>query len=128
MTRTLRLVVLALTIVLVGQPSMAQATYTQQYALSQDATFQGQVAVAMLQAAANIMSESVTTQGHVLRAAFAVQVIQNPTKWTTVISSLIAAQNNNPMTPLTVPSTVADSLIQTAVNAQWTNLAGYFAQ
>ena len=123
-----KLRILLLTLVLVCAGATSQATYSQQYTLSQDTTFQGQITVAMLQAAANIMSESVTTQGHTLRAQFAIQVIQSPTKWTPVISVLIAAQSNNPMTPLTVPSTVADSLIQTAVNAQWSNMAGYFQQ
>lgn len=108
--------------------SSAQATYTQQAALAVDGVFQGQVLVASLQAAANVMSEAVTTQGHVQRAQFAAAVLQNPTKYEPIISWVIASQSNNPMTPLTVPSTVADSLIQTAVNAQWSNLAGYFAQ
>lgn len=103
-------------------------SYTQQIALGNDGVFQGQVQVAMLQAAANIMSEAVTTQGHLQRAQFATKVIQAPLVWTPIISQLIAAQSNNPMAPLTVPSTVADALIQTAVNAQWSNMAGYFAQ
>lgn len=106
----------------------SNATYTQQAALGVDGVFQGQVLVASLQAAANVITEPVTTQGHIQRAAFAVQVMQNPTKWQPIISMLIASQSNNPMTPLAVPSTVADSLIQTAVNAQWTNISGYFAQ
>lgn len=120
-------VTLALGLVLAAvQPS--SATYTQQAALANDGVFQGQVQVAMLQAAANVMTEA-TSGSHTLRAQFAIQVIQNPTKWTPIVSALIASQNNNPMTPLTpLPSTVADTLVQTAVNAQWSNLAGYFAQ
>jgi hypothetical protein len=113
---------------LVMSSAPAQATYTQQFALSTDTVFQGQINVAMLQAAANVMSEAVTTTGHAVRASFATQVIQNPTKWQPIVAYLVAAQSNNPMTPLTVPSTVADSLVQTAVNAQWSNMAGYFAQ
>lgn len=121
------LVVLVLAGVLVAT-APAQATYTQQFALSQDSTFTGQISVAMLQAAANVMTEAATVAGHAQRTSFAVQVIQNPTKWQPVVALLIAAQVNNPMTPLTVPSTVADALIQTAVNAQWSNMAGYFVQ
>lgn len=120
------LAIFAFAFVLAATP--AQATYTQQYTLSQDSVFQGQVVVAFLQAAANIMSEAATTLGHQQRTAFAIQLLQNPTKWQPIVSVLIASQNNNAMTPLTVPSTVADSLIQTAVNAQFSNIAGYFAQ
>lgn len=125
---TRRLSILLLALALLAIPGPAQATYTQQFALSTDSVFQGQVTVAMLQAAANVMTESVTTAGHLQRASFAIQVIQGPTKWTPIVSALIAAQSNNAMTPLTVPSTVADSLIQTAVNAQWSNMSGYFVQ
>lgn len=124
--KKLCLLVLVLAALLIPQPS--GATYTQQYVLSQDTVFLGQVSVAMLQAAANVMTEAATVAGHIQRAGLAIQVIQNPTKWQPVVALLIAAQNNNPMTPLTVPSTVADSLIQTAVNAQWSNMAGYFVQ
>lgn len=106
----------------------AHATYTQQFTLASDTTFQGQIMVAMLQASANVMTEAVTVAGHAQRAAFAVQVIQNPTKWQSIIAFLIAAQSNNPMTPLTVPSTVADTLVQTAVDAQFGNMSGYFKQ
>jgi hypothetical protein len=114
-------------LVLVGS-MQAQATYSQQAALAVDATFQQQIEVAMLQAAANVMAETTTTAGHFERAQFAVQVIQNPTKWQPIISMLIAAQSNNPMTPLTTPSTVADSLVQTAMNAQWSNMSGFYGQ
>lgn len=113
---------------LVLVPSSSSATYTQQFVLGGDSTFQGQVMVAMLQTSANVMTEAVTVAGHVQRTQFAVKVIQNPTFWNPILSQLLAAQNNNPMTPLTVPSTVADSLVQTAMDAQWANLAGYFKQ
>lgn len=106
----------------------AQATYTQQFALGNDSTFQGQVMVAMLQTAANVMTESATVAGHVQRTLFAVRVIQNPTFWNPIIAILIASQNNNAMTPLTVPSTVTDTLVQTAMDAQWSNISGYFKQ
>lgn len=124
--RRLRIVLLAASVLLL--PLSAQATYSQQYTLSQDSTFQQQIMVAMLQTAIAVASEAVTTQGHVTRAAFAVQVLQNPTKWQPIVAIIIASQNNNALTPLTTPSTVADSLIQTAMNAQWSNMAGYFQQ
>lgn len=106
----------------------AHATYTQQYALATDPAFQGQVLVAMLQTSANVMTEAVTVAGHAQRAGFATRVIQDPTKWQAILSFLLASQSNNPMTPLTVPSTIADSLVQTAMDAQWSNVAGYFKQ
>lgn len=125
--RTFRIVAVAALLSLIALPT-AQATYTQQYALSQDAVFQGQVMVAMLQTSANVMTEAVTVAGHAQRAAFATQVIQNPTKWQPIIAFLLASQSNNPMTPLSVPSTVADTLVQTATDAQWANISGYFKQ
>lgn len=124
-----RLHIVLLTIILtIGIFGRADATYTQQFALATDATFQGQVLVAMLQTSANIMTEAVTVAGHAQRAGFATRVIQNPSFWQPILSFLIASQNNNAMTPLTVPSTVADSLVQMAMDAQWSNIAGYFKQ
>lgn len=121
--------ILVLAAVLVALlPFTASATYTQQFALGQDSTFQGQIAVAMQISAANVMTENATIAGHVQRAVFAKQVIQSPTIWNPIISQFIAAQNNNAMTPLTVPSTVADSLVQSAMDAQWSNMSGYFKQ
>lgn len=119
---------LALVVVLVLFAQSSQATYTQQFALASDATFQGQVMVAMLQTSANVMTEAATIAGHVSRASFATQVLQNPSKFQPIIAFVIAAQSNNPMTPLTIPSTVADSLVQTAMDAQWGNVSGYFKQ
>lgn len=107
-------------------PFAASATYTQQFALGQDSAFQGQIAVAMQISAANVMTEAATVAGHVERAQFAKQVIQAPTIWTPIIAQFIAAQTNNAMTPLTVPSAVADTLIQTAMDAQFSNMSGYF--
>lgn len=120
------ILLLVVTVTLFAAPS--QATYTQQFALGQDSTFQGQVAVAMQISAANVMTEAATVAGHVQRAFFAKQVIQTPTVWTPIVAQFIAAQTNNAMTPLTVPSTVLDSLIQTAMDAQWSNMSGYFKQ
>lgn len=106
----------------------ARATYSQQYALATDTVFQGQVLVAMLQTSANVMTEAVTVAGHAQRAGFATKVIQNPSIWQPIIAFLIASQSNNPMTPLTVPSTVTDTLVQSAMDAQWGNISGYFKQ
>lgn len=127
MKRILCGVVLAAMFVL-SAPSSSSATYTQQAALAVDGVFQGQVMVAMLQTSANVMTEAVTVAGHTQRASFAIRVIQNPTIWNPIIAALLASQANNPMTPLTVPSTVADTLVQTACDAQWGNMAGYFKQ
>lgn len=106
----------------------AQGSYTQQFALGADSTFQGQVMVAMLQTAGTVLNETAGTNGHNSRGLFAQKVIQNPTFWNPIVSVVIAAQTGNPMTPLTVPSTVSDTLIQTAMDAQWSNLSGYFKQ
>lgn len=116
------LVIVSLVLVARG----AGATYGQQWTLSQDSTFQSQVTVAMVQTCANAMTEAATISGHVQRMAICAQVLQNPTKWSPVWAIVVASQANNPMTPLTVPSTVADSLIQTASDAQLSNIAGYF--
>jgi uncharacterized membrane protein YebE (DUF533 family) len=124
--RYLLIAFVAASMLLVATPT--QATYTQQFALSQDTTFQGQITVAMLQTSANVMTEAVTVAGHVARASFATAVMQNPTKWQPIMAFLIASQNNNPMTPLTVPSTISDALVQAAMDAQWSNVAGYFKQ
>ncbi len=117
----------ALALVLVFA-AVTNATYTAQYALSQDTTFQSQVTVAMVQTCANAMTEAGTIAGHLQRMNLCVQILQNPPKWTAFYSIVLAAQANNPMTPLTVPSTVADALIQTASDAQLTNIAGYYHQ
>lgn len=105
-----------------------EATYDQQYNLSQDSVFQHQVMVASIQTSVAVLAEAATVSGHLSRASFAAVVIKDPQKWAPIISIVIASQSNNPMTPVTVPSTVADTLIQTAMNAQWTNMSGYFAQ
>jgi hypothetical protein len=123
-SKMLRILVMVSVLGLCAVPT--QATYTQQAGLAVDTTFQGQVMVAMLQAAANVMTEATSTAGHLLRVQFCVQVLQNPTKWQPIVAALVASQSNNPMTPLTVPSTVADTLVQTAVNAQWSNMAGFY--
>jgi hypothetical protein len=127
--RILRVLVVALAIVFAAVST--EATYTQQYTLSSDATFQGQVAVAMEQWAVFVLTSQASTspsvQGHILQANFAVQVLQNPTKWIPVAALLIASQGSNPMTPLTIPSTVSDALISTAAGVVLPAMSGYFA-
>lgn len=120
--------ILVLLVFLLAVPFTASATYTQQFALGNDSTFQGQVMIAMLQTSASVLNETAGTNGHASRALFARQVIQNPTFWNPIVAQAIAAQTANPMTPLTVPSTVTDTLIQTAMDAQFSNLSGYFKQ
>ncbi len=115
-------------LVTVALSTSAGATYSQQVALATDATFQGQVLVAMVISCANAMTEAVTTAGHAQRTTFCTQVLQSPSKWQPVYAYVLASQTNNPMTPLTVPSTVADTLVQTASDAQLGNVAGYFKQ
>lgn len=120
--------VLLLLAVLILAPFTASATYTQQFALANDSTFQGQIMVAMLQTSATVLNETAGVNGHVSRALFAKQVMQNPTLWNPIVATAIASQSANPMTPLTVPSTVSDTLVQTAMDAQFSNLSGYFKQ
>jgi hypothetical protein len=120
---------LVFALVLIGLfATNASATYTQQYTLSQDATFQGQVEVAMITTCAFDMTEAATIVGHVQRMALCQRILQNPSLWTPIYAVVLASQSNNPMTPLTVPSTVADTLVQTASDAQLTNVAGYYKQ
>lgn len=121
----LKVILIALALLVVGQ---AEATYTQQFVLGQDSVFQGQVQVAMVISCANTMTEAVTTTGHPQRVQFCAVVLKNPPFWVPFYSAVLAAQTNNPMTPLTVPSAVADSLIQTASDAQLSNIAGYYKQ
>lgn len=125
-TRVLRVALLAIGL-LIGSTTVGQATYSQQYLLSQDPTFQGQIAVGIVQQCDyNLLSQANTVAGHAVEAAFCVQVLQNVPKWVGLVSIVIAGQGSSPMTPLTTPSTVADSLILTALGVQWPAIAGYF--
>lgn len=108
--------------------NQANATYDQQFLLSQDSVFQHQVLVAEIQTCLTVLAEATTVGGHLSRANFAAIVIKDPQKWSPIIALVIASQTNNPMTPLTTPSTVSDALIQTAMNVQWSNMSGYFTQ
>lgn len=122
----IRILVLAFVALLLA--GSASATYTQQFALGNDSTFQGQIMVAMLQSAITVLNENVNTNGHAVRASFANRVVQNPTFYNPIIAIAVASQTGTPMTPLTVPSTVSDALIQSAMDGQWSSLAGYYKQ
>lgn len=123
----MKLKVLVLTLMLLGVATGSQATFTQQYLLAQDATFQGQVMVAMVQQCDFILlSQANTVAGHAVQAQFCIQVLQHLTTWQPVVAFVIAGQGSSPMTPLTTPSTVADSLIITAIGVQWPAIAGYY--
>ena len=119
---------LFLALVLVGLCALpANATYDQQYLLSQDTVFQAQVAVAMVQQCDFVLlSQANTVAGHAVESQFCVQVMQNVPKFVPFVSIVIAGQGSSPMTPLTTPSTVADSLILTAMGVQWPAIAGVF--
>lgn len=117
----LALALLALT------PLVGQATYDQQYLLSQDTVFQAQIAIGMVAQCDYVMlSQASTVAGHAVESAFCVQVLQNVPKFVPYVLIVIAGQGSSPMTPLTTPSTVADSLILTAMGVQWPAIAGYF--
>jgi hypothetical protein len=117
----------AVLLALVGLPAIGHATYDQQYILSQDTVFQAQIAVAMVQQCDFVMlSQANTVAGHAVEAAFCLQVMQNVPKFVPFVSIVVAGQGSSPMTPLTTPSTVADSLILTAMGVQWPAISGYF--
>jgi hypothetical protein len=125
--RKLLLIPIVLAILLGLAPS-AGATYDQQFLLSQDSVFLHQVTAAEVITSVAVLAEAPTVAGHLSRSAFAGRVIADPQKYAPIIAIVIASQTNNPMTPLTLPSTVTDTLVQTAMNAQWTNMSGYFSQ
>jgi hypothetical protein len=99
-------------------------TYTQAFALAQDSTFTGQVMIAMMKAAVSIMTESAATAGHTQRVNLANAVLNNPTTWQPKFAYALASQTAT-ITPQTVPSTVPDGTIDTAVSAVWDSIAGH---
>jgi hypothetical protein len=99
-------------------------SYQQNYDLAVDSVFMKQVLIAMLNQAATVLSEATTTAGHTARAQLAAAVAKNPTNLQAAFA--YAVQTQAGITPLTVPSTVADSAVQTAVAAVWNAIAGYF--
>lgn len=100
--------------------------YSNQYDLATDSLFLKQVLVAMMaQCAVVLGSEAVGTAGHTVRAAFAASVLQNPTVYQARFAFAVITQAG--ITPTTVPSTVPDANVQTAVAAVWNAMAGYFS-
>lgn len=99
-------------------------SYPQSYDLAVDAIFMKQVLVAMLTQCATVLTEPTTTAGHTPRCQLAAQVIKTPTSFQPQFAFAVITQGG--ITPLTVPSTVADAAVQTAVAAVWNAMAGYF--
>lgn len=101
------------------------SAYTNLYDLSIDSTFLKQIATAMMNQCAVVLTEPVTTAGHGLRATLAISVINNPPAFQSRFA--FAAITQGGITPQTVPSTVPDANVQTAIAAVWNAMAGYFA-
>lgn len=100
--------------------------YSNLYDLATDAVFLKQVTVAMMSQCAVVLTEAATVAGHTPRANLAVTVLQNPTTYQAKFAFAVITQAG--ITPTTVPSTVADSAVQTAVATVWNAMAGYFIQ
>ena len=98
--------------------------YSNLYDLATDTVFQKQVVVAAMNQCATVLTEAASTAGHTPRAQLAVAVLENPTAYQNKFSFAIITQAG--ITPTTVPSTVPDSAIQTAIAAIWNAEAGYF--
>lgn len=95
---------------------------TDQYALSQDATFQGRVQQATVTAAVQISSEADAVAFHPARVRLATKVLQDPVSWTKVFAAGVASDTTIAGHP-TNPQ-VLDSEIQNAVSGQWNGFAG----
>jgi hypothetical protein len=100
--------------------------YSNLYDLAADATFLKQVLVAMMNQCATVLTEAATVAGHTPRAVLAVSVLQAPTTYQAKFAFAIITQGG--ITPQTVPSTVPDANVQTAVATVWNAMAGYFNQ
>lgn len=98
--------------------------YTNLYDLSTDTTFLKQVLVAMMSQCATVLTEAATIAGHGLRSQLAVAVLNNAPSYQSKFAFAVITQAG--ITPTTVPSTVADSAVQTAVATVWNAMAGYF--
>lgn len=98
--------------------------YTNLYDLSTDAAFLKQVLVAVMLQCATVLNEAATIAGHTVRANLAVAVLQNPPFYQAKFAFAVITQAG--ITPTTVPSTVADAAVQTAVSVVWNAMAGYF--
>lgn len=99
--------------------------YTNLYDLSTDATFLKQILVAMMGQCAVVLTEAPTVAGHTLRANLGIAVLNNPPSYQSRFAFAVITQGG--ITPTTVPSTVADSAIQTAVSNVWNAMSGYFS-
>ena len=99
--------------------------YSNLYDLATDSTFLKQILVATMNQCATVLTEAASTAGHTPRAELAVAVLQNPTSFNAKFAFAVITQAG--ITPTTVPSTVADSAIQTAFAAIWNAEAGYFS-
>lgn len=98
--------------------------YPARYDLSTDATFLKQILVAMMNYCATVLGEAATVAGHGKRSDLAIAVLQNPTTYQAKFA--FAAITQAGITPETVPSTVADAAVLTAVQAVWNAMAGYY--
>ncbi len=98
--------------------------YSDDYALSQDVTFQNRVRMAMMKAAITIMSESATAynaQTEVLRTNLATSILQNPTLYifSFTQASIEAGASGSPLT-----SASSDGNIDVAIASVWNGVAG----
>lgn len=98
--------------------------YSNLYDLSTDSVFLKQVLVAMMAQCAVVLTEAVTVAGHIMRSDLAVQVLQNAPAYQTRFAFAVITQAG--ITPTTVPSTVPDANVQTAVGVVWNAVAGYY--
>ncbi len=99
--------------------------YPALYDLSTDTTFLKQVLVAMMTQCAVVLTEAATVAGHTPRANLAVAVLNNPTVYQSKFAFAVITQGG--ITPQTVPSTVPDANVQTAVATVWNAMAGYYS-
>lgn len=93
-------------------------TLEEAYALGADPTWRGRCQTAGLQAAANVISEDPTTEGHDARAAFANRVMLNPSLQSAAMAFGVAAQPG-----ITGPE-ATDSDVLFTTNALWDAWSG----
>lgn len=93
-------------------------TFEEAYALGSDPVWRGRCQTAGLQAAANVMAEDPTTEGHDLRIAYANTVMLNPSLQSQAIAYGVAAQ------PGIVDKNATDQDILFTVNSLWDAWSG----
>lgn len=86
-----------------------------------DPSFLARVTAELLSAADSILAEVTSTQDHLIRAAFARRVKQNPATYASQMAVSVAMQAG-PQTASSL-ATVTDSQVATAVAALWNNMA-----